>query len=206
MRNRISAIPNFVDLHRFSFVERSAPRGRKIRLVSVGRVIPSKNILTLLRAVATLRQQGIDLDYKWYGATYDREYLAAVTEEIVRHGLTDCFHLMGETTDIIPAYAEADFFCLPSLLEGYPNVLVEAMATGLPVVASAVCEHPFIISNGENGYLFNPYDSVDIARAIQALVNSSDSELTSMACNNRVKVMNNNTEDAFLRQYLVLMQ
>ena len=95
---------------------------------------------------------------------------------------------------------------MPSTLEGYPNVLVEAMATGLPVVVSNVCEHPHIVGDGVNGFLFDPYNVDAMAEAMIKAASLNPQEATAMSQSNHRKVVENNSAQAFSQRYLAIIK
>lgn len=202
---RTVAIPNYVDVERFASDIIRPRGGRPLALIGVGRVIPSKNILNLLKALRKIKSDGADFTFDWYGATYDKAYVREVEALICDLQLEDVFRLRGECKSIEQAYRDADIMCMPSILEGYPNVLVEAMASGLPVVVSNVCEHPHIVEDEVNGFLFDPYDVNDIYAAITKTVRLSAPEVALMARENRRKVINNNSIESFSEKYLSLI-
>ena len=84
---------------------------------------------------------------------------------------------LGSRSDIHALLAAADFFVLPSDVEGLPMAVLEAMAHGLPVVATAVGGIPEVITDGREGLLVPPGDAAALARAIQRLLTSSEMRL-----------------------------
>lgn len=205
LRNKITAIPNFTDTQRF--VPSSEPaHGPVFNILSVGRVTAQKNILTYLEALAIVRDKGLSFHALWVGSNQDNAYVAQVQQLIDKYQLSDVITLRDQTDDIAEVYRHADAFCLPSLFEGYPNVLCEAMASGLPVISSNVQEMPRIVSDGVNGYLFNPHDPADIARAIELLINTKQGELKSMGERNRRQIEDNNSMEAFAEKYVKLIE
>lgn len=204
---KVISISNFVDTNRFMIVDRVNSKTKsKNLLVGVGRVIPTKNLLNLLQALFLVKNGGIDFNFDWYGdTTYNDKYFKEVNKVIVDLRLENEFRFRGESYDIEKAYQEADIMCFPSLLEGYPNVLVEAMACGLPIIASDVCENPFIVENNVNGFLFDPNDVNSIANAILKAVRLSDSEYSKISAENRNKVLKNNSIESFVQKYLELI-
>ena len=80
----------------------------------------------------------------------------------------------------------ADIFVLPSLSEGFPMVILEAMASGLPIVTTKVGGLPEIVLDGENGFIARPEDPEEIARKVQLLLEDNDLRAR-MAQNNRNK-------------------
>lgn len=73
-------------------------------------------------------------------------------------------------SDVVKRYHAADVFCLPSFWEGTPNVICEAMACGLPVLCSNVCDNPRIVKDGVNGFLFDPASGESFAAAVRRIV------------------------------------
>ena len=119
--------------------------------------------------------------------------------------IADYLTLHDPNQKIEEEYRKSDIFCLPSLYEGYPNVVAEAMSCGLPVICSNVYENPYIVEEGVNGFLFNPEDPSDIARAIRQMTSLSIEEREQMGRRNRQLCLERNTEEAFLLAYEQLM-
>ena len=102
-------------------------------------------------------------------------------------------------------YRKADIFCLPSLFEGYPNVVAEAMSCELPILCSNVYENPYIVEEGINGFLFDPKKPEAIADAINKMANLTHEERLEMGKRNRQLCLKRNTEEAFLKSYVELI-
>ena len=96
---------------------------------------------------------------------------AALTAAIARQGLEACVWLAGDRDDIPELLARMDVFVLPSLGEGISNTVLEAMATGLPVIATRVGGNPELVAEGETGVLVPVADVPALAAAITELVN-----------------------------------
>ena len=204
---KIVAIPNYVDTDKFvpSVSPIETPQTQKISIVGVGRVIPTKNLINLVKALAKVKADGLDFAFKWYGATFADTYLDMLRRSIDEQHLSDRVTLMGECHDVAAAYRQADFFCFPSRLEVYPNVLVEAMAAGLPIVCSRVCEHPHIVAEGKNGFLFNPDDIDEMAAAIIRMIRLDPDARRAMSEFNRTQVIDQNSTQSFVNSYLKLL-
>ena len=84
--------------------------------------------------------------------------------------IDDRVHFLGHVQDVPGLLAASDLFCYPSLADGLPNAVVEAMAMGLPVIASAVGGVPELIADGENGLLVAPQDVRQLTRSIARLL------------------------------------
>ena len=203
LKQRLVAIPNFVDVGLFTSQSRTENLIPKI--LCVGRVIPSKNLLRFLDAVAIVVNQGYKFHVIWAGNHYDKHYTDEVKLKIDKYNLQDVFILLGECKNIVEEYRNADIFCLPSLFEGYPNVLVEAMSCELPVICSNVCENPIIVEEGINGFLFNPNDTIDISESIKKILDLSLEDRKSMGFINRKKVISNNSIESFVDKYVCLI-
>jgi glycosyltransferase involved in cell wall biosynthesis len=136
-------------------------------VISVGRLAEQKGHRCLLRAAGRLRQSHPTLRVLIVGDGPLRDELR---DEIARHGLASCVHLLGFRADIPDLLAAADVFALPSNDEGLPIALLEAVAAGLPVVATPVGAVPQLVHPESTGLLVPPRDDEALARAIHRLL------------------------------------
>lgn len=134
-------VPNGVELHE----DRGFAPRRPLRVGFLGRIVEHKNPHLLVDALAQLSELPWRLDL--FGAGPDAGMLQARTPDAVR----DRVHWRGHTAGPGPALAEMDVLCLPSRHEAFPLVLLEAMATGVPAMASAVCAVPEMLDHGRAG-------------------------------------------------------
>jgi glycosyltransferase involved in cell wall biosynthesis len=155
-------IPNAIDVQ-------AAARTRGEReipcVVAVGRLKAPKDFLTLIRAAAALPPRSYELV-----VVGDGPERALLQGEIERLGLEDRVRLEGERADVPELLARADVFVLSSASEGMPISVLEAMAAGLPVVASAVGGVPELVLDGETGRLVPPGDPPALAGALRPLL------------------------------------
>ncbi len=134
-------------------------------IFSAGHLCRRKNTLGLLEAFRRLVTVGMDVRLRLAGNASEREYERRIHEFIRSHKLDNRVDLLGG----IPArcvreeLAHASVFALVSFEEGSPMGIEEAMAAGLPVVTSNRCGMPYMIRDGETGYLVDPSDPDDIA-------------------------------------------
>lgn len=166
---RIVRIPHGIDSGPFAAArpkERSRPY-----VLALGRLIACKGFDCLIRAFSPLadRQREIDLVIVGDGPKYGE------LKELVRElGLSDRVHLVGrkEREEKLAWYRGAKAFILPSYPgnEGFPNVLLEAMAAGLPIVATRVSGAEDVVIHGKTGYLVPPHDSNALADAIDLIL------------------------------------
>ena len=169
----IRYLPNGVDTARFRPGDRRAARQRlgmevdRPRVVFVGRLDPVKALPSLLRAWRTVveKEPRALLDLVGDGDLQSELQTMARTLGLDRSVL---FH--GRREDVLPYLQAADCFVLPSSSEGLSNTLLEAMAAGLPVVATRVSGSEDIVVSGRNGFLVSPGDQDDLSRQILAIL------------------------------------
>lgn len=206
LAKKVHPIINFVDVNRFSPSAFNV-NNETLRIVTVARYTQQKNVLTYLKAVRIIKESGLKVHFDWYGdKRHNVEYYAEIENEFNKQELSDYLTLHEPKANIEDEYRKADIFCLPSLFEGYPNVIAEAMACGLPVICSNVYENPYIVEEGINGFLFNPEDPDDIARTIKQVVALSQEERQKMGRRNRELCLKRNTEERFLSSYVELIE
>ena len=137
-----------------------------IVFVSVGRLEPVKNHALLLSALAEAGRAFGPMHLAIVGAGSLETELRALAGRL---GLGSRVHFLGFRTDVLACLLAADVFVLPSVTEGLPMCLLEAMATGLPTVASRVGGVPDALGNPPAGMLVEPNDAAGLARALVAV-------------------------------------
>ncbi|WEK03737.1 MAG: glycosyltransferase [Candidatus Devosia phytovorans] len=138
-------------------------------LVYVGRLEPVKGLLVLLDAVANLRQRHPDLQLTIVGDGTSRPGIEATARELGLAGIT---RFVGYRTsaEVAAHLADADLLVLPSFAEGVPVVLMEAMASGRPVIASRVAGVQELVQDGIAGFTVPPGDVTTLAQRIEQLI------------------------------------
>jgi glycosyltransferase involved in cell wall biosynthesis len=137
------------------------------RIVAAGRLHPKKGFDVLIAALALLRDQGQAFEAQIAGEGDERARLEGL---IARHGLGDRVRLVGWRGDVSAFLATGDVFAFPSYQEGFPLVLLEAMAVGLPAVASAIPGPVEMIEDGVDGVLVPPGDPAALAVALATVI------------------------------------
>ena len=174
--DRLQVLPNGVDLRPYRSLARSgrAP-GAPLRLLSVGRLIPKKNHRLLVEALAPLR--GLPWQLTIVGEEESPSWLRGDLERAIAEAeLADRIHLPGYASDPLPYYAEADLFLFPSISEGFGLVAVEAMAAGLPVLASEVPGLAEVVGReGAGGQLLPAGDPEAWRQALQSILADPES-------------------------------
>jgi glycosyltransferase involved in cell wall biosynthesis len=163
----IAVIPNGVDLA--AFPERK-PASTVRRFITVANLRAEKNHETLLAAAAALQRAYPDLEFQIVGDGPRRRQL----EQLARDRGLSRVAFLGHREDVASLLAAADVFVLPSRSEAFPNGVLEAMAAGLPVVASAVGGLLDLIQDGRTGLLVAPGDPEALAAALRSLIDAPE--------------------------------
>lgn len=136
-------------------------------IVHVGRFMKVKNHKTLIRAFARFAEKKESIRLQLLG---EGELLDEMKDYAEKLKVADKVEFLGLQSNVYPYLNKADVFCLPSEYEGVPMTLIEAMGTGLPIVASNVGGIPDMLVNGENALLVEP-NYVAVEKAIEKLYN-----------------------------------
>jgi glycosyltransferase involved in cell wall biosynthesis len=148
-------------------------------ILSVGRLVEKKGFQDLLQALLIVKQRGGSFRCAIYG---DGPLCQQLKSWIEEHGLNGDVTLLGDRTqqELIPIYQRATLFAITPVQtedgdrDGIPNVLVEAMAVGLPVITTAVAGIPELVDNNQNGLLYQPHDVEGISSGIIELLRNAE--------------------------------
>lgn len=206
LSKKVTPIINFVDVNKFTPTE-SKESNRTLNLVTVARYGYQKNCLLFLDAVRKVKDLGLPVRFQWFGSKrYDAKYAAEVEQKVNELDIADYISINEANPNIVEEYRKADAFILPSLYEGYPNVVAEAMSCELPILCGRVFENPYIVQEGENGFLFDPSNVDEIVESIKKMLSLSHDERMNMGRVNRKLCLKRNTEEIFFNNYLRLIQ
>lgn len=201
--NKTHTITNFVDTNLFC-PAKIAPK-TDANMIVVGRVSEQKNVLLFLDAVKTLKDKKYRFHINWYG-NHDSKYLDACKEKIAKLKIDDVFTFYPPTKEIIEEYWHHNAFCLPSIYEGFPNVVCEAMCCGLPILCSDVCDNSMIVEDGKNGYLFNPHSIDDMVEKIEKFLLLKKEQKRCMGEHSRELSLAKFSSKTFLEKYKALIE
>ena len=152
----IFPLSNAIDYSRFYFSHSRTLSDEKIRLISVGSLVPKKNQRLLLEIASILRSTGIDFEFLILGDGPERSQLE---EEVAVQGLTSKVQLLGNVDDVPLYLRQADLFIHSATYEPFGLVLLEAMAAGLPVISLNGGGNRDILADGKNGFLIHDNDA-----------------------------------------------
>jgi glycosyltransferase involved in cell wall biosynthesis len=172
--DKLFLLPSVVDTNELkpAAVRSTAP----LRLLAVGRFVPAKRFDRLLEALSRLK---LELDQKVIGILVGSGPLETeLKAKAAALGLgPEDIEFRGAMKDASPVYREADALVITSDYEGTPNVALEAMACGLPVVATRVGGVPGVVHHGRNGLLVDAQDSEALVSALQNLATNRHLQL-----------------------------
>ncbi len=190
MANKVSSIWNgCADL---PFAVRPLRDARSLHLVVIGRVAYPKNGVRLLQALQIFfERNGFLPRVSWAGRDDSDERARVMKQQMLdflqmHSAVNEQFRFVGEISNIGALYADSDALILPSIYEGVPVVICEAMLSGCPVVATKVADNQEILGrNEERGFLCDPLSPMDICLAIERRSVMSAEALERMTCNAR---------------------
>jgi glycosyltransferase involved in cell wall biosynthesis len=159
------SIPNGVDAD--IFCPGPAPDHVRPRIICVGRLIPSKGVPLLVRALRQLVDTGIDAQLDLVGDGPERQGLQHLAAEL---GLSGRITFHGSVYGVAALLQRASVFVLPSFIEGMSNAVIEAMACGLPVITTRVGASPDLIDDGVSGLLMEAGDEHALLAALRKVL------------------------------------
>jgi glycosyltransferase involved in cell wall biosynthesis len=200
--NKIHIIANGIDIDKFCGAEPawfgSSPDWKGKTIGIVARLDLQKGFEYLLQAIAGLTNSHPDLRLVIVGEGPDQGAIQSMADRL---NLISRIVFAGQRGDMANVYAGFDVFVLPSLNEGLPMTVLEAMASSRPVIASKVGAIPTVVRDGETGLLVDPKDVVGLRAALDRLL--SDPALSSrLAIQGHAWVRRHFTSDAMAENYL----
>lgn len=191
--NKIHYLPNIIDHERFKNTNSNEVFLKNLnQIIAIGRVQQNKNPLILIKAIGFLKKNNnIIYNVKWYGSISDISYFELCCHEIHKLEIDNNWEWMGECNNIHNKYLECSIFYHGAFGEGFPNVICEALSIQRIVIASNVYDHPLIIKNNKNGFLFNPNDLDNLINILIHIQISRTSTILSIQKNAHLSIINN---------------
>lgn len=176
LRSKVSIIYNGVNVEAFSAPLDHVPlRGDNTPLLGIGRIGPEKGIDTIIEGLDVFsRRAGYVPRVLWAGtrdlSPSGRKYWSRLECLLAaRPHVAERWAWLGQREDIASLLWEADALIHASHFEGLPNAICEALVAGCPIIASNVCDHPFLVQEGERGFLFEAGDPAGFSDALMRL-------------------------------------
>jgi glycosyltransferase involved in cell wall biosynthesis len=176
-RSRCVLIENAIDTEEYARTLSPEEARRRLGLRpdglligGIGRLSAEKGFDLLITAVDRLLKGGLDVELLLAGEGHEKANLEALIERL---GRRDRIHLLGYRSDTKELFQALDVFALSSIREGLPNVLLEALALGVPVASTRVAGVPRLIQDGENGLLIEPGSTDALTAALARLLDDA---------------------------------
>jgi glycosyltransferase involved in cell wall biosynthesis len=198
---RIVHIPNGVEIEQ---IQRKADYqlDHAVTVTFLGRLHPQKGIDVLLSAFQRVRKESPQFSWqlKLIGTGERRSEFEAMARQLA---IDPAVEFLGQVDDPLPMLGQSDVFVLPSRSEGMSNALLEAMASGLPCIATDIAGNSEVIAQGVNGLLVQPDDHNDLATAMASL--AMDQKLREKLGQEAVRTVEDKYSlDSVVDQYMTL--
>lgn len=205
---KLVAVPNGLDFAGFESAQagdRKALFGdgfeKKRIVITVSRLADKKNLERFLMAFGSAHQEHPDIGLVIVGTGPKRTRLEALVAQL---GLSGAVVFLGYRDDIPILLKSADLYAIPSLREGLPRSLVEAMAVGKPVLASRINGHKEVVTDLHHGALVDPWDVEDMSAGLKYLMNMDAKALQSLGEAAREQALKNFNREVMMAKYLSL--
>lgn len=190
---RVAVVPNCVDTEHFKPI--GSEHNSQPQLISVARLVPDKSPLVLMEAFALVRR---DLPNSRLTLIGEGPMLAQVEACIEKLGIRDAVDIKSGCSEVRPHLAQAQVFVLTSCREGSPNAILEAMSSGLPVVAARTGGVPELVEHGHTGILVEPENVSAFAMALVELLKNKV-RCRAMGVCGREKAVRKHSPEAMVR-------
>lgn len=171
LSKKIFVIPNCVDLKEFNSVVNTTG-DREVNVIFVGRLLPNKGLEYLVEAARLVIDKGLEgIKFRIVG---DGPFRTQLENLIRRKGLDHYFDFLGKVPSVSEILREGGIFIRPSLTEGMPLTVLEAMASQLPIIATRVAGTSELVTHNETGLLVEPGNVQQLGDAILRLASSPE--------------------------------
>lgn len=208
LHKKTITITNFTDTDVFRPID--APINGKMYIMTAARVVRQKNVLNYLEAIKRLKQEGyVDkVHFDWYGGVQDgeKDYAQECYSRRIKLDIVDMIEFHPAMVNIVECFQTCDAFCLPSIYEGFPNVVCEAMSCGKPIVCSKVCDNPHIVQENLNGLFFNPTDVDSIYNGLKRMIEMPKEQRLTWGRKSRCISEKLFSKESFVQKYIHLIE
>ena len=188
-----------IDLESFKY--EVFPHNKPEKLILIARMLKDKGIIEYIEAAEVVNKSHPDVIFQLLGPLGVENRSAISKKEMDYLTGSEYIEYLGETDNVKDFIKNSDCVILPSYREGTSRVLLEAAATGRPLIASNVTGCKEIIDHGVNGYLCKSKDSIDLAEKIMKFLNLSNEQKKEMGLNGRKKVKEEFDQEIVFKLY-----
>ena len=201
--DKLIVIQNWIDISKYK-EKKNQNKSKDLNVLFLAWVIREKGIFELIEAANDLKEYYPNIKYVIGGKGDD---LALAKQKVSDYSLDDRFMFKGWVLgeEKLELLRNSDIFVLPTYFEGFPNSLVEAMASELPCIATKVGAIPDLIQDNINGLLINPKDSDDLRSKLKMLYDDFDLRCE-LSSNARRSILDNNTINAAISKFKSLLE
>jgi len=202
--DKVVLIHNGININRFQCKhnEANSENQKVFRIGAVGRLSPEKDYLTMLKAIRDIINNDFNIQLDIVG---DGDQKQELQEEARSLGISEQINFLGERHDIPELLNQFDVFVQSSLMEGMSLTILEAMASGLPVVATDVGGNPEVIVDKQTGFLVSKKNPAQLAEAIINII-SDCTLIKKMGNAGRKRIEENFGISTMVQQYLNIYQ
>ncbi len=193
-----------VDINKFKYSIK--PPSSIIDFVFIGRILKDKGILEFIEASKKILLNYENIKVQIVGPI-DTDNISAINTEELENLIKDTkIKYLGESADIYPILKQSDCIVLPSYREGVPTVLLEAMATGRPIITTDAPGCTELVINNKNGYKVPIKDPKELSKAMTKIINLSNAERVTMGKLNREIIKQRYTKEMVVNEYKSLLR
>jgi len=174
LQNNIELFPNAINTIRFAHPERKAFSGGTLKIINIGAFIPVKNQQLAIKILKELKMAGVQAELTFVGEGTE---MAGVKKLAEQEGLSNQVHFAGKQSEVSKYLADSHLYLHTGIKEAFGLVLLEAMASGLPVVSLNGHGNKELVENGKNGFLIEKQDPEAFLKAIKTITENEETYL-----------------------------
>lgn len=174
LQNNIELFPNAINTARFAHPERNAFSGGTLKIINIGAFIPVKNQQLAIKILKELKMAGVQAELTFVGEGTE---MAGVKKLAEQEGLSNQVHFAGKQSEVSKYLADSHLYLHTGIKEAFGLVLLEAMASGLPVVSLNGHGNKELVENGKNGFLIEKQDPEAFLKAIKTITENEETYL-----------------------------
>lgn len=205
---KVVPISNYTDID--SFIPSPLPLNNTLRIAVFARFQRQKNCIRFAEMLSRLKSCGHrPFVVDWYGrrvfnSPAQQDYYDSFVSKVQTLGIENVLHINNPIKDVPAQIKQCDILCLPSVLEGFSNAIAEGISSGRPMVVSDISDNSIMVHDGENGFLFNPYDVDSMLEAFIKIIDLPNETLSQMGLISREIAESLFDKDRYVGEYIAL--